>query len=311
LSELVETTVRMRDGRCLYVQRRPAAGTAQYALLLIHGWPGSADDWSAVLRSLQGTELDAVEVLVPELRGFGRSAMAATDQPAGPPIHLSDLRTVLDHHAARDVVVGGYDLGATLAQGLARNSNVRGLLLGCPPYPGIGTRRFEPQVQAELWYQQLHQQPWAQTLIGQDRRTLELYLRHWYTHWWGTGAVTESHFQALVDLYELPGAFQGSIDWYRARAASRSREAAAPPPPIKLPTEVLWGAEDPVNPARFADRLGDFFPDFALRVLPGVGHFIPLEAPGHVVTALQRLHGRLRIARRDATRRGAAPDVTG
>jgi pimeloyl-ACP methyl ester carboxylesterase len=43
---------------------------------------------------------------------------------------------------------------------------------------------------------------------------------------------------------------------------------------------------------RWSDGIGAFFADAALRVLPGVGHFAPLEAPAAVAAAVrQRLAG--------------------
>jgi pimeloyl-ACP methyl ester carboxylesterase len=210
----------------------------------------------------------------------------------GPSAHVADLQAILNQIRATRVVVVGYDLGATVAQHLAGvDERVRGLVLGCPPYPGVGQRRFEPAVQAELWYQQLHLQPWAPRLVAHDRTTVEVYLRHFYTHWWGDGAVDEEHFQRTVDLYSAPGAFEASIGWYRARSRDRISPArsSTPAPVITTPTIVLWGDADPVMPIRFADRLGEHFADVELVELKGVGHFIPLEAAAEVAAAIARL----------------------
>jgi pimeloyl-ACP methyl ester carboxylesterase len=257
-------------------------------VVLLHGWPGTSDDWTLVADAMQ--PLPAQTVIV-DLRGFGRSLTLDHDpqRPPTPQDHLRDIVEVLDEVNARDVVVGGYDLGATLAQQLAvSDRRVRSLVLGAPAYPGIGERRFEPAVQRELWYQHFHQLPWAARLVAHDRQTVATYLRHFYTHWWGDGAVDSEHFSSLVDAYSRPGAFEQSIAWYRARHRQRTGTKAEPrnSAPLAVPTTVLWGAADPVNPARFADRLNDFFSDVRLTVLPGKGHFLPLEAPEQFAAAL-------------------------
>ncbi|MEM7355379.1 MAG: alpha/beta hydrolase [Acidobacteriota bacterium] len=52
----------------------------------------------------------------------------------------------------------------------------------------------------------------------------------------------------------------------------------------KRPTCVLWGAEDPYIPARYAYRFGTD----RVRVLPGVGHWLPLEATSQVASEVMR-----------------------
>jgi pimeloyl-ACP methyl ester carboxylesterase len=48
---------------------------------------------------------------------------------------------------------------------------------------------------------------------------------------------------------------------------------------VHVPTTVLWPEHDPLFPVAWSDRLGEFFDEVALRLLPSAGHFLPLEAP--------------------------------
>jgi pimeloyl-ACP methyl ester carboxylesterase len=41
----------------------------------------------------------------------------------------------------------------------------------------------------------------------------------------------------------------------------------------------LWPGHDPLFPVAWSDRLGEFFDDVRLRVMPSAGHFSPLEDP--------------------------------
>jgi pimeloyl-ACP methyl ester carboxylesterase len=262
-------------------------------VLLLHGWPGFWYDWRRVIPRLA----DAADLIVPDLRGFGDS-----DKPTGPPTDLytpaaltADMLALLDHLGLESVVVAAYDIGARVAQTLARQApaRVRALVLCSPAYPGIGMRRYEPGMQPEFWYQHFHSLPLAARLAGYNRDTVELYLRHFYDHWVNrTAAIRPKEFAAIVDTYARPGAFAASIAYYQAMAARRLAEATTSDPAaqqIAQPAYILWGADERVFPLAWADRLADYFPRLTFRPLPGVGHFLPLEAPDAVADAVRAM----------------------
>jgi pimeloyl-ACP methyl ester carboxylesterase len=264
-------------------------------VVLLHGWPGFWYDWRRVIPTLSRS----ADVLAPDLRGFG-----ASGKPAGPPdrvytpdAHAADMVSLIDHVRLDPAVLVGYDIGARVAQTLARLAPelIRALVLLNPPYPGIGDRRFEPSAQREFWYQHFHTLPWADQLIGHSRETVRVYLRHFYDHWAGRKeAVRPRELEHIVELYSRPGAVAASIAWYRGGSgtglARMLHEATAPDvqgPTISQPTIVLWGDADPIFPVSWADQLPRYFSRVSLRLLPGVGHFVPLEAPGEVVEAVK------------------------
>jgi pimeloyl-ACP methyl ester carboxylesterase len=265
-------------------------------VLLLHGWPGFWYDWRRVLVPLA----EAADVIAPDFRGFGDS-----DKPDLPPaegytpsVLADDLMALLDGLGIPQVVIAAHDIGATIAQALALRDpeRVQRLALFNPPYPGIGERRYEPSAQREFWYQHFHSLPWSDRLIAHDRETVRLYLAHFYDHWCGRKeAVREREFEAIVDAYARPGAMAASIAYYRARAAGRQAQAAAPAAAqIKQPTVVAWGELDPVIPSAWADRLGDTFLHHELSLLPGIGHFVPFEA---AQATIQTIHRALFLAR--------------
>jgi pimeloyl-ACP methyl ester carboxylesterase len=51
---------------------------------------------------------------------------------------------------------------------------------------------------------------------------------------------------------------------------------------------IAWGELDPVILADWADRLQDTFPDHELSLLPGIGHFVPIEAPEQTIESILR-----------------------
>jgi len=235
------------------------------------------------------------DVIAPDFRGFGES-----DKPDLPPadgytpeILAEDVVALLDGLGIFRAVVAAYDIGATVAQTLALRhaDRVRALALFNPVYPGIGERRFEPSVQREFWYQHFHALAWSDRLIAYDRETVRQYLAYFYDHWCGwKEAIREREFEAIVDTYARPGAVKASIAYYRARAAARQTQRAAPPGDsrIRQPTVIAWGELDPVILAAWSDRLGETFLDHELSLLPGIGHFVPIEAPEQTIETIRR-----------------------
>jgi pimeloyl-ACP methyl ester carboxylesterase len=53
-----------------------------------------------------------------------------------------------------------------------------------------------------------------------------------------------------------------------------------------VPTTVLWPEHDPLFPLAWSDRIDDWFADAELRLLDGVGHFVPVEAPEAMAGAI-------------------------
>ncbi|MGZ6391657.1 MAG: alpha/beta fold hydrolase [Ktedonobacterales bacterium] len=253
-------------------------------VLLLHGWPGFWYDWRRVLPRLA----EFTSAIAPDLRGFGASAkpdwpvQAAYSADA----QARNVLALLDQLDIERVVLAGYDIGSRVAQTLAHLApeRVHALVLAAPVYPGFGTRPLEPAAQRERWYQHFHQLPQADALIGHDRETVRLYLSHFYEHWLGNKqALRPAEFEEVVTAYAQPGAARGSIAWYRAGGGSGQLAQTAgttAPFPITQPTAIVWGEADPVLPSAWADRLGETFVHLiGVQVLPGIGHFVPFEAP--------------------------------
>jgi pimeloyl-ACP methyl ester carboxylesterase len=282
-------TVPGADGNTLNIV---TAGPAEApTVVLLHGWPGFWFDWREVIRPVAET----CRVIALDMRGFGASLL-----PPGQPVEQHsgetnlgrDVCAVLDHLAVDAAVLAGFDVGAAVAQWVARQqpTRVNALVLMNPTHPNIGPRRDQLTLKGEFWYQQLHQLPWAAELIGHDRETTAVYLRHFYQHWCATpDALTAEDFEAIIDTYAQPGAVEASIAWYRARRRDRAAQASADPASlvIRHPTTVLWSDSDPVFPPEWAEGLEDCFARLTFVPVAGAGHFLPWERPGVVVDAIR------------------------
>jgi pimeloyl-ACP methyl ester carboxylesterase len=260
------------------------------AVLLLHGWPGDRRDYRAVTELLDG-----LDVVVPDLRGFGESDKLRVD-PAAAYSAAAQARSIIalaEELGLGDVVLGGYDIGSRIAQTIAaqRPDLVRALVIA-PPLPGIGARILDAQAQREFWYQAFHQLDLAEQLVDGQPAAVRSYLAHFWSHWSGPSfRLADADLEHLVAGYGAPGAFVASIGWYRAGAGSVARSLAeqAPEPADRLavPVTVLWPEHDPLFPVAWSDRIGEFFADARLTMLPGAGHFSPLEAAGTFAAALR------------------------
>lgn len=248
-------------------------------VVLLHGWPGLPSDYDAVTADL--TDLRA---LTPDLLGMGAgfdgvpSVEASTAES-----HAERVLAQLDDAGITSgVIIVGYDIGSRIAQAALRAdpSRFHGAVL-TPAYPGIGDRAASPALASVFWYQHFHRDPVATQLIDGDERAVRTYLTHTWNSW-RADAAPPPHLDQIIAAYARPGAFAASLQWYVA-----NRGYTADTAPITVPTTMLWPGADPLFPIDWADRLPDHFTDVRLDVIPGCGHFVPVERPDAVVRAIR------------------------
>jgi pimeloyl-ACP methyl ester carboxylesterase len=260
-------------------------------VVLLHGWPGDRTDYE----SLGPLLTDSADVVIPDLRGFGRS-----DKHLQPPAEAysaaAQARSVhgpIGELGLERPVLAGCDIGSRIAQTVARSAPaaVRALVVS-PPLPGTGERVLTADAMREFWYQAFHQLSLVEEVLDGDPAAVRAYLMHFWRHWSGPAfEPTAARLDHLVDVYGAPGAMTASVGWYRAGsggvASALAEVAPEPDARIHTPTTVLWQEHDPLFPRAWSDRLDRFFSDFELRLLDGVGHFTPLEAPQAFAAAIR------------------------
>ena len=97
-------------------------------LLLLHGFPDSADLYAGITKYLLTLPF---QLLIPDVLGY-----AGTSKPTDPSLYRAksqtqDLVEILDTENIKDVIVGGHDWGSFLAQQvvLYQRERVRGVIL--------------------------------------------------------------------------------------------------------------------------------------------------------------------------------------
>jgi len=128
----------------------------------------------------------------------------------------------------------------------------------------------------ELW------QTWSPSLAGDA--TLRMH--------------SESALAAVKEIFSESQLLHNALAYYRGlltppvtdfAAYKRSRELAFAP--ITLPTLTLAGARDGcIMPEMFEGMQAEVHNDFVLRILPLVGHFLPLESAERIAEEILRFH---------------------
>jgi pimeloyl-ACP methyl ester carboxylesterase len=197
---------------------------------------------------------------------------------------VEDLHGIANALGFEKFGIVSHDVGAYVAQGFAREypERLSGLFFFNCPYPGIGKRWAEPDHINEIWYQTFNQQPWAASLVGENRRTCETYIRHFLDRWAHEPGFFDEDLGAWLENFMKLGNLQGGFNWYIATNASRIeliRKGPPDLPKIETPTCVRWGSSDSVLRVEWAYQLGDYFSDYDFTPVPQAGHFVHYERP--------------------------------
>jgi pimeloyl-ACP methyl ester carboxylesterase len=251
-------------------------------VVLLHGWPGDRTDYNALAPILA----QHADVIVPDLRGFGQSDkhLVEPETVYSAPGQAKGVIALMDELGLKSTVVGGYDVGSLTAQTVASmRPDLVSALVVSPPVPGAGSRILDLKEAKEFWYTTFHQQKVAEELLDGKPEAIRAYLRHFWSHWSGPKyLVDEQRLNHLVEVYSPKGAFTASLGWYRSSGNPVTAYTQEVPPAAKdrltTPTTVLWQECDPIFPQHWSDRLDQFFTDFELEYLPGVGYYTPIEA---------------------------------
>ena len=261
-------------------------------VICLHGWPGDASDYRA-LSPLLAADAD---VIVPDLLGFGATFTPAdVSRPAsdfGRDAQTAAVLELMDTLALGPAVLVGYDVGATTASTIAREhrERVRGLVLGNAITPDAARYALDDDHRSEFWYQDFHQLELVSTMIDGSPAAVRAYLEHFWSHWGARDIAVPT--AELVEAYARPGAFTVSVNWYRSGSATLKTalalRSASDPPPVTVPTRVVWGELDPLFPPSLATNVEAAYTDLRdLVMLPDVGHFVPLEAAAEIADAVR------------------------
>ncbi len=235
-------------------------GEGEPRVLALHGWARTHRDFDAVLRPVDAPELAAVAV---DLPGFG--ATPPPTEPWGSEDYARCVGAVLEEMTS-PVVVLAHSFGGRVAVHLAaaRPHAVHALVLTSVPL-----LRLTPPRRPALAYRAVRSLHRA-GLVG-DERMERARRRHGSADFAAAiGVMRQVHGRVVTESYEA------QLD------------------ALCCPVTLVWGQDDATVPLGIAeaalDRLRGVHAGMAadLVVVPGVGHLVPLAAPGALRAAVER-----------------------
>ena len=279
-----------------YEEAGTATGTP---VLLLHGFPYDPRAYDDVVPLLADA---GCRVLVPYLRGYGptRFLSDATLRSGQQAVLGHDLLALMNALGIERGVVAGYDWGGRAACIVAAlwPERVRGLVSGggynIQDIPGA----LKPQTPARelaLWYQYyFHSERGRAGLEAHRYELAKLLWRLWSPTW----RFDEATYARTATSFENPDFVAVVIHSYRHRFAlvpgdpvvEDTERRLAAQPPITVPAITLHGSDNGVSPAASSERHARHFTGaYERRVVPGVGHNLPQEAPREFAAAVLSL----------------------
>ncbi|WP_421989285.1 alpha/beta fold hydrolase [Roseococcus sp.] len=269
----------------------PASGPP---VILLHGFPYSARGYDAAAAILAEA---GRRVLVPHLRGYGQTRLRPGVIRSGAQGALgADLLALMDALAIPSAILAGYDWGGRAACIVAALHPERCTgLVSCTGYNIQDIARSgdpaPPEREMRHWYQYyLHGERGARGLAENRREFGRLLWQQWSPGWRFSAvdfAASAAHWANEDYVPVVVQSYRHRFGLAAGDPAHDEIEAAlAKLPPITVPSIDLHGGSDGVNPppAKPSNR---FTGRFERRILPGVGHNPPQEAPEEFCRALR------------------------
>ena len=264
-------------------------------VVLLHGFPYAPRAYDAVAPILAQ---HGHYVVVPYLRGYGPTQFRHPDTPrSGQQAALgADLRDLIDALGLQRPIVAGYDWGGRAAcivsalwpervRGLVSVAgyNIQDIAAAATPAAAATEHRY--------WYQYYLHTPRGVAGLTHDRRGFaHLLWQLWSPSW----TFDDATFAASAAAFDNPDFVAVTVQSYRHRfgyapgdpALAEIEAALAALPAIPVPTIVLHGADDGVDPPKPTPDLSRFTALQRHTIVPGAGHNLPQETPSPFIQAI-------------------------
>ena len=265
-------------------------------VILLHGFPYDVHAFEGVTNRLA---LAGRRCIIPFLRGFGTTRFLHSDTPrSGQQAALgADLLALMDALEISSAVLAGYDWGGRAACVVAALWPERALgLVTCGGYAiqNIAQANIPvaPAYEQLYWYQYyFHSERGRQGLAANRASLCRLLWQLWSPLW----HFDDATFARTARAFDNPDFVDVVIHSYRHRFGLAPgdlkfdfiEKRLAEQPRIAVPTIVLRGDSDGVDPPQAADTdAPNFAGPYNLRHVAGIGHNLPQETPDAFASAV-------------------------
>jgi epoxide hydrolase 4 len=265
-------------------------------IFCLHGFPEGWMSWRPVMELLAEARLYA-----PDLRGYRE-----TDRPGGGYDVFTltdDIRGLIEALGLDRPLLVSHDWGGALGWIFAHrfSSLIRRLIVINCPHPKTLVRavfRFEDFQTIRIPWVPFFEIPWLPewlltTALGRLGLRLSFVLREGQK-----GAMNRAVVNELVARFQKTKDMHWPIAYYREMVSTqivpskRARLDAVYRTPISIPVTLVWGPRDAALSARVAMNSAlDAGCEVECRPLPGVGHFVSLEAADKLTREIRRALG--------------------
>jgi pimeloyl-ACP methyl ester carboxylesterase len=258
----------------LYYYAAGSRGSGE-PIILLHGFPTSGHVWSGVVPLLPTGH----RVVVLDLLGFGRSDPPGSEE-LSVSSHAARVVALMDVLGIRKATLVGHHLGGGIAQATALHWPDRVTRLALLDSIGFDVTVTGTLALMRAFLQLARFLPTRTLLrvVGSDllhryvdaergRHSISQYLRPFESD--GGGRVFLRHLSAFSE--------RETIDL----ALELGR--------LRVPTALVWGANDAFVPPSLARRLRSALPHATLDIIEDVRHFTPEEAPERVAAVIGNL----------------------
>ncbi len=272
--------IETRQGRIAYLE----SGTADLPVaLLVHGIPTSGYLWRHVMRALEGR----LRCLAPDLMGLGDTVVDPRTTDFSMPSQAAMLEDFLDAHGIARAHVVAHDQGGAAAQILVTNREKRVerlVLTDCVCFDNWPV----PVIRSLMRFARL---PFADTAsrLGlmeflETRTPVSRFRRGVVNR---TALTRETIAEYLRPLRGTPDERARFLAFLLAGSPRYTMAVVPRLRELRVPTLVLWAAQDTYIPVSWAQKLYETIPGARrLDVIEGAGHFWPEELPGPFATRI-------------------------
>ncbi len=263
----------------------PPAGAP---VLLLHGFPESAESWRGPIASLAA---EGRRVYAPDLRGYG-----GTDAPEGVEAYamarlVDDVRGLFDALDIERADLVGHDWGALLGWPFVSRHQDRvrtwtSLSIAHPDalaeaWGYSGDRADPDQVQRSQYVEVFRRPGDAEAILAAHDYSA---LRNMYRLGPNPEAFPADVVDHLVASLARPGRLTAALNYYRANLHPEAfRDYPPCPVPIAVPTTLIWGTEDPALGRRPVEETARHMAGpYRLAEIGGAGHWLVFERPEEV-----------------------------
>jgi pimeloyl-ACP methyl ester carboxylesterase len=268
-------------------------------IILLHGFPYDIRAYDEVTKHLQ---TENCRIIVPYLRGFGptRFLSPGTIRSGQQAALANDLIALMDSLSIQKAIVGGYDWGGRACCIVSALFPER--IIGLVSMAGYNIQNIAkysepvaPEIEMLNWYQFYFHSERGRRGLTKYRKEL---CRLLWSSWSPTWKFDDDTFEATAVSFNNPDFVEVVVHSYRHRYGLANgdpkfetiEQSLQKQPAIKVPAIILDAEADGVEQFSGTGKDAGYFEGgYERRVVKGIGHNLPQEAPAEFAKAILKV----------------------